>query len=386
MAGEKILLVDTSAGVQDMTKAVLEESGYRVTTASNGVAALSHPELSKFNLILLDSQLEGVDGLETAAQIRTDAETYGVPVLLLIPEEEINQRSNQSLRGANGYLTKPFSPSELLIKAREIVEEQRLRLLSEQYLEDSADRHMQQLAEQKIQQAVEKKIQIIVERAIQSIVSIIDQRARREVDARVTALTAEKEQELVRMTVQEVARSMVEKMAERKVTEAMEAILVENTEKTVRRAADSMLPSMIRERLKESVENMLPREINSRLEKVMDDKLNELGEALVNVLQVEAKKRVPIIAQDKLPELAERQVTRACEQRIPQLVAQEARGAVSTELNSRVKPLVDQEGKRIQRTNVLFLILILAANVIFFGINGYVLFVLYQSGLIFQSP
>jgi DNA-binding response OmpR family regulator len=348
MAGERILLVESSAGVQDMTKAVLEENGFKVIGASNALAALNHPELSRFNVILVDTGLDEVDGLEVAAQIRTEAETYSIPVLLLIPEEELDRRSSQALRGANGYIGKPYSPAALIVKVQEVLEEQRLRNQSRQYLEDSADRHMQALAEQKIQQAVEKKIQIIVERAIQSIVSIIDQRARREVDARVTALTAEKEQELVRLTVQEVARSMVEKMAERKVTEAMEAILQEQTEKTVKRAADSMLPPMIRERIREQLENQLPREVQSKVEKATADKMNEIVEAMINILQTEAKKTVPLVAKEKLPEIAERQVTAACEQRIPQLVAAEARGAVGNELNMRIKPLIDAESKKIK--------------------------------------
>ncbi|MEO8376632.1 MAG: response regulator, partial [Candidatus Sumerlaeota bacterium] len=313
MAGEKILLIDSSAGVQDLAKAVMEEHGYKVTCASNGAAALAHPELDKFSLLLLDTNLDGVSGFETVTQIRSDAETFGVPVLLLVPEEENDTRQSQSLRGANGYICKPFTPVSLSVKVDEMLKEKKLRDQSQQYLEDSADRHMQTLAEQKIQQAVEKKIQIIVERAIQSIVSIIDQRTRREVDARVTALTTEKEQELVRLTVQEVARSMVEKMAERKVTEAMEAILVETTEKTVKRVSDAMLPSMIRERLKESLENMLPREVQLKVEKATQDKMTEFGEALVSVLQTEAKKTVPLVAKEKLPELAERQVIQACE-------------------------------------------------------------------------
>lgn len=379
MAGERVLLVDSSAGVQELSKNFLEEHGYKVTTASNGIAALSHPDLENFNLVIVDTQLEGVDGLETASQIRSDVETYGIPVLLLVPEEELDQRASQSLRGATGYLAKPFKPEHLLIKAREAIEERRLRMLSEQYLEQSAESHMQDLAEQKIQQAVEKKIQIIVERAIQSIVSIIDQRARKEVDARVTALTAEKEQELVRLTVQEVARSMVEKMAERKVQEAMDAILQETTEKTVKRTADGMLPALVRERLRESLDNTLPREIQGRVEKATQDKMNEFGEALINVLQAEAKKTVPLVAKEKLPEIAERQVTAACEQRIPQLVNAEARGAVSNELQLRIKPLIDAEAKRIKSqtlvwnlvvTFVILIIVIVALAIQFFGSGG----------------
>lgn len=357
MAGERVLLIEQSAAVQDMAKAALEEHGYRVTIASNGLAALSHPDIEQFNLVVVDAALDGMDGLETTRFIKTESETHQIPVLLLVPEEQLDQRTSQATRGAQGFISKPFRPIQIVSKAREAIEEQKLRSLSEQYLEESAERHMQELAEHKIQAAVERKIQIIVERAIQSIVSIIDQRAKKEVDARVTALSAEKEQELVKLTVKEVAQSMIEKLAERKVTDAMEAILVQNTEKTVKRATDTMLPGMIRERLKESIENVLPREIQTRVDKAAADKAQEIGEGIVVVIQQQAQKLVPLVAKEKLPEIAERQVAAACETRLPQLVAAEARGSVANELNTRIKPLIDEEVRRIRRSTNTWLVI-----------------------------
>lgn len=357
MAGERVLLIESSAAVQDMAKAALEEHNYRVTLAANGLAALSHPDLEQFDLIVVDSSLDGIDGIETTRFIKTDSETHRIPVLLLVPEEKIDGRASQPLRGAQGYLAKPFTPSSIVTKAREAIEEQRQRNVSEQFLEEAAERHMQELAEHKIQSAVERKIQIIVERAIQSIVSIIDQRARKEVEARVTALTAEKEQELVKLTVQEVARSMIEKLAERKVTDAMESILVQTTEKTVKRAVDTMLPSMIRERLKESIENVLPREIQTRVDKAAGEKAQEIGEGIIVVIQQQAQKLVPLVAKEKLPELAERQVISAAETKIPQLVVQEARAAVANELSVRIKPLIDDQVGRIRRVVMIYILL-----------------------------
>lgn len=374
MPGERILLVDSSASVLDMSKNILEENGFQVVTASNGVAALSHPDLTSFQAIVVDTTLDGMDGLEVASQIRTEAQTHEIPVLLLVPKEQIRQTASQSLRGANGYIAKPFSPQDLLVKVEEVIEEQRLRVLSKRYLEESADRHMQSLAEQKIQQAVEKKIQIIVERAIQSIVSIIDQRAQKEVDARVTALTAEKEQELVRQTVQEVARSMVEKMAERKVTEAMEAILQENTEKTVRRATESILPNMVRERVRESLDNTLPREVSNKVEKATGDKMEEFSEALINVLQVEARKRIPLLANEKLPEIAERAVQKSCNDRIPEIVQREARGAVGTELKNSIKPLIDSDIGKFKSKAIGAISAIVLVAIILLGFNVFFLF------------
>ncbi len=164
--------------------------------ASNGLAALTHPEIAKFDLLIVDRDLDGIDGLETSRQVKTDKELFKIPVLLLVPGDSLDLRTSVPLKGATGWLAKPFSPAKLLVKVQEVIEEQKLRTLSTRYLEQAADAHMRELAEQKIQTAVERKIQIIVERAIQSIVSIIDSRAKREVEGRVTSLVSDKEQEL----------------------------------------------------------------------------------------------------------------------------------------------------------------------------------------------
>ncbi|MEQ8821236.1 MAG: response regulator [Sumerlaeia bacterium] len=367
MPGERVLVVDRSSTVQEATKAILEEHGYRVTIASNGLATVTHPEIERFDLIMCDSTLDGIDGLETTRQIKTDKEIYKIPVLLMIPEDSIDLLESVPLKGATGWMAKPFTPTRLLTKVEEIIDEQRLRVRSRKYLDDAADRQMQQLAETKIQAAVEKKIQIIVERAIQSIVSIIDQKARREVDARVTALTAEKEQELVRITVQEVAKSMIEKQAERKVTEAMQTILVEQTEKTVRRAADSMLPSMVKDRIKGSLEDILPREVEARVDKAAQLKAEEIGEGIVQIVQQQAIKHVPLVAKEKLPELAERQLVTLTETKMPRVIAESARAAVAKEMAQTVKPIIDEEIgrlKRARRTNLIIVILVLLVTLV----------------------
>jgi len=372
MPGERVIVVDNSAAVQDLARAILEEHGFRVTVASNGLAALTHPEIEKYDLIVVDSGLEGIGGLETARQIKTDKEIFKIPVLMTIPEDSVDLLESVPLKGATGWIAKPFTPVKLVAKAREILEEQRIRNLSEEYLREAAESHMQSLAEQKIQRAVEKKIQIIVERAIQSIVSIIDQRARKEVEARVTALTAEKEQELVKMTVQEVARSMVEKLAERKVAEAINAVLVESTEKTVKRAADAMLPSLVRDRLKEQIENVLPREVETRVNKAAEERAAEVGEQLVTIIQQQAQKMVPVIARETLPELAERQVMQVAEGKLPRLVSDTAHTAMTNEMNQTVRPFVDAELTRLRKrmNNLLtfyFVVILLVAVGCFVG-------------------
>ncbi len=364
MPGERVIVIDNSATVQELCKAILEDHGYRVSIAGNGLAALTHPEVESCDLIMVDSSLEGIGGLETTRQIKTDRETYKIPVLLMIPQDSVDLLENVPLKGATGWISKPFSPAKLVAKVREVLEEQRVRAMSEEYLREAAETHMQALAEQKIQRAVEKKIQIIVERAIQSIVSIIDQRARKEVEARVTALTAEKEQELVKMTVQEVARSMVEKLADRKVSEAINAMLVETTEKTVKRAADGLLPGLVRDRIKEQIDNILPREVETRVNKASEERAAEVGEQLVTIIQQQSQKMVPVIARESLPELAERQMMQVAEGKLPKLISDSAHTAMSNEMNQTVRPFVDAEMLRMRKRSNKSIVL---ATVILFA-------------------
>ncbi|MCX7016324.1 MAG: response regulator, partial [Candidatus Sumerlaeota bacterium] len=217
MAGETILVIDDSAAVQDVTTRVLEEDGYRVSAASNGVAALAYPDIASVDLAIVDSDMDGFDGPDTIKALRAAHETFHLPVLLLVPESRREQRASQSLHGAQGYLLKPFEAGALKRKVATLLEERKIDQQARLYLQTAADRVMEAIAQEHVQAAIEKRTQIIAERMIQNLVALVDQHARREVEAKVTSLSAEKEQELVRLTVNEVAQSMVEKLAERKV-------------------------------------------------------------------------------------------------------------------------------------------------------------------------
>jgi twitching motility two-component system response regulator PilH len=365
MAGERILIVDSSVAVQEVTKNVLEEGGYKVIVASNALGALSYPKIQEVDLFILDVTSEGVDGFEAARVLKTDSDTFCVPVLLLVPEESYTTRADFSLRGANGYLVKPFRPSELLHKVLSLLEEQEIQEKSKKYLEEAANKFMERLAESYIQEAVERKTQIIVERSVQNIISLIDQRARKEVDARVTSLTAEKEQELVKMTVHEVARSMVEKLAERKVAEAMESILAEQTEKAVRRVADSLLPTLIRERVKETLDHVLPREVQTRVQRAADGLVPEISDKIVSMIDGIAQKIVPKVAREKVPEYVEKRLATTLDATVPQTVRETTRREVDDQLATKIDPIIRDATRRIRSRSawiMLFVLLVVLAG------------------------
>ena len=72
MKAKNILVVDDSAAVQEMCRQVLTEGGHHVTVASNGVAALTYPDMDKVDLIIIDTNLRDVSGIDTTRQIKTD--------------------------------------------------------------------------------------------------------------------------------------------------------------------------------------------------------------------------------------------------------------------------------------------------------------------------
>ncbi len=361
MAGEKILVVDESVAVQELCRSTLANNGWRVTTASNAVAALSYPEMADVDLLIIASDLHEINGAQATRTVRQDPELSEKPVLLLVPEDEV-ERESQNLNGANGYLLKPFEPGLLVGKVKALLEEKQVLASAREHLRTAAEAWMKRLAETHVQEAVEQRTQIIIERALQNIVSQVDQKTRREVDSRVTALTAEKEQELVKMTVHEVARSMVEKLAERKVTEAMEGILRDETEKAVRRVAESLLPAMTRERVRESVEQILPKEAQRRVQKEAENLVPEASEKVVLVIENAAQKLVPKIARELISEQVEKQTHEAILNSLPKHVQAMVSTELDAQMRTKVAPLVrdsaDAINRRVRRTTAMMVLLL----------------------------
>lgn len=374
MAGEKILVVDNSVAIQEIAKNTLEEQGFKVTIASNGIAALYHKDIAFFDLIILDTGIDGMSIENTTKILKTDRETHPIPILFLIKESDTEQRASQTLHGANAYLLKPFDPRQLVAKVNALIEERRIYEMAQKHLREAAEQYMSKVAEKHIEEALEMKTQLIVEKVIQQIVSLVDQRARKEIEEKITSLTAEKEQELVRMTVHEVAKAMVEKLAERKVNEAMDTILVEQTERTVKQTSDTVLPTMIRERVRETLDNVLPREVQSRVQKAINDQVPDISNKIVQIVENASQRVVPKVARERLPQMIERQFSALAVTNLPKVVKDLAAKELDEELPRRLEPAVVETTKKIKlRINFVGLILLLAL-LLFTALNVYISF------------
>ena len=118
MGGETILVVDDEAKIVKTVRAYLENAGFRVTTAGDGQAALTAFRHERPALVVLDLGLPGIDGLDVARTLRQES---SVPIIMLTARVEETDRLIGLELGADDYVTKPFSPRELVARVRAVL-------------------------------------------------------------------------------------------------------------------------------------------------------------------------------------------------------------------------------------------------------------------------
>ena len=110
-----ILVVDDDPAVRELLQEYLGDNDLRVTAAANGTAMVEAFDREAIDLVLLDVRLPGENGMKLAAQLRERAR---VPIILLTGQAEEADRVMGLEIGADDYVTKPFSPRELLARVR----------------------------------------------------------------------------------------------------------------------------------------------------------------------------------------------------------------------------------------------------------------------------
>ena len=118
----KILVVDDEPTIVNTVRAYLEREGYTVHTALDGPTALEIARTFEPDLIVLDIMLPGMDGLELLSTLRRDSDVY---VLLLTARAEETDKIVGLTVGADDYMTKPFSPRELVARVKAILRRER---------------------------------------------------------------------------------------------------------------------------------------------------------------------------------------------------------------------------------------------------------------------
>lgn len=119
--GERVLVVDDEPDIVALVAYHLAKSGYLVSTATSGPDGLALARREKPSLVVLDLMLPGLSGLEVMQQLRADQATSRIAVLMLTARREESERIEGLTLGADDYLTKPFSPQELVLRVAAIL-------------------------------------------------------------------------------------------------------------------------------------------------------------------------------------------------------------------------------------------------------------------------
>ena len=118
---DRVLVVDDESDIVALVAYHLAKAGYKVSTASTGADALGLARQERPALIVLDLMLPGMSGYQVLEQLRADATTHDVAVLMLTARREEADRIQGLSLGADDYLTKPFSPQELVLRVGAIL-------------------------------------------------------------------------------------------------------------------------------------------------------------------------------------------------------------------------------------------------------------------------
>src|SRR3954451_17477623 len=117
----KILVVDDEPDVVQLIEYNLKGAGYDVITAQDGEEALKKARSSSPDLIILDLMLPQIEGLDVCKILRRDATTADIPIVMLTAKASEPDRVLGLELGADDYVTKPFSPRELVLRAKRLL-------------------------------------------------------------------------------------------------------------------------------------------------------------------------------------------------------------------------------------------------------------------------
>ena len=118
---KKILVVEDDPSASRLVGYALEQEGYRVITASDGLEGLTKAQNEHPDLIVLDVMLPGLDGYDICQQLRQKPETAELPILMLSAKARQEDKDTGFKIGANDYLAKPADPSLIVAKVKALL-------------------------------------------------------------------------------------------------------------------------------------------------------------------------------------------------------------------------------------------------------------------------
>jgi phosphate regulon transcriptional regulator PhoB len=134
METKKILVVDDEPDLVELVSYNLKKEGFKISSASNGENALEKVRKGGYDLIILDLMLPGIQGVELCRMIRSDPRTESVPIIMLTAKGELKDKIRGLETGADDYMTKPFSPKELVARVNTVLRRTSGRLTKEKVI------------------------------------------------------------------------------------------------------------------------------------------------------------------------------------------------------------------------------------------------------------
>ena len=123
MSQKTILYIEDNEFNRKIVRQLLARTSYRLAEAFDGEAGVASAFAAPPDLILMDIQLPKISGLEATRQLRGDARTADIPIIVVTSFALSGDEQKAKAAGATAYLAKPYSPRELLAKIRELVPE-----------------------------------------------------------------------------------------------------------------------------------------------------------------------------------------------------------------------------------------------------------------------
>ncbi|MBI4372362.1 MAG: response regulator [Candidatus Omnitrophica bacterium] len=121
MPKETILVIEDEKNIIELVKYNLEQEGYRVLTAARGDLGLEQVKKQRPDLILLDLMLPEIDGLEICKILKQNEKTASLPIMMLTAKSQETDKVLGLELGADDYITKPFSPRELVARVKAVL-------------------------------------------------------------------------------------------------------------------------------------------------------------------------------------------------------------------------------------------------------------------------
>jgi len=117
----RILVVEDEPNIVESLRFILGRAGFTVIVSGDGADALRRMRSERFNAVVLDIMLPGLNGFEVLKAIRADPSLADLPVIVLTAKGQANDRKSAEEIGASAFITKPFSNADVVERVRQLV-------------------------------------------------------------------------------------------------------------------------------------------------------------------------------------------------------------------------------------------------------------------------